>query len=67
MPDDGNDGEERYTLYARRWYLVAVFSLMSCLQCCVWGTYGPISSCVARDDVYGWGKGVQPVKVPRNT
>ena len=34
--------------------MLAIFSSLGCLQCIVWGTYGPISTCV--DRIYGWDK-----------
>ena len=41
---------------ASRWVILAIFSSLGCLQCLVWGTYGPISTCV--DRMYGWDKQV---------
>ena len=26
----------------RRWYILAVFSLLAMFQCCVWNTWGPV-------------------------
>ena len=43
-----------FVVYTGRWAVLAVFSSLGCLQCIVWGTYGPISTCV--DRIYGWDK-----------
>nr|XP_054751345.1 solute carrier family 49 member 4 homolog isoform X1 [Lytechinus pictus] len=33
---------KEYVLYLERWYVLAVFSLMSFIQCLAWNTWGPI-------------------------
>lgn len=39
----GGDGAEEYTLYRRRWYILASFSLLSFQQCLFWITYSPVA------------------------
>ena len=29
-------------VYAKRWYILAVFSLLALYQCCIWNTWGPV-------------------------
>ena len=29
-------------VYTRRWYILAVFSLLALYQCCIWNTWGPV-------------------------
>ena len=44
-PPRSDDGvaTPRYKLYARRWYLLFVFCLLSFCQCVIWITYSPIA------------------------
>ena len=32
----------RLCVCRRRWYILAVFSLLAMFQCCVWNTWGPV-------------------------
>ena len=41
--DELNQTQE-YKVYPRRWYILALFSVMSSMQYLVWNTYGPIES-----------------------
>ena len=36
------DEEETTIVYKRRWYILAVFSMLALFQCCVWNTWGPV-------------------------
>ncbi|XP_033625098.1 solute carrier family 49 member 4 homolog [Asterias rubens] len=35
--------QTEYKTYKGRWYILAVFSLLGCLQACSWNTWGPIA------------------------
>ena len=43
---------EEYVVYARRWYILILFSLMAGTQGAVWNTWGPISS--TAEEAFGW-------------
>lgn len=34
-------------VYGRRWYILAVFSLLALFQCCVFNTWGPVIDVVS--------------------
>jgi len=46
-------------VYTRRWYILAVFSILACHQCIVWNTWGPIES--GAEFAFGWSKSVVPM------
>ena len=35
-------GGGEVVVYRRRWYILALFSLLAMFQCCVWNTWGPV-------------------------
>ncbi|XP_022100532.1 disrupted in renal carcinoma protein 2 homolog [Acanthaster planci] len=41
--DHDHPPHEHYVAYARRWYILAVFSLLFVLQAAAWNTWGPIA------------------------
>lgn len=41
-----------YKVYKRRWYILMLFSLLACLQCLVWNTFGPIDRSIKY--AYNW-------------
>jgi hypothetical protein len=43
--------KSEFSVYRSRWYVLAVFSLFSFIQCAAWGIYGPISQSV--ESLYG--------------
>ena len=42
-------------VYHRRWYILAVFSLIAGVQAAAWNTWGPITG--SAEDVFGWTDG----------
>ena len=34
--------EDCPVIYKRRWYILAIFSLLAMFQCCMWNTWGPV-------------------------
>lgn len=53
--DDVDAVTESCTGYHRRWYILAVFSLIAGVQAAVWNTWGPITG--SAEDVFGWTDG----------
>lgn len=53
--DDVDAVTESCTVYHRRWYILAVFSLIAGVQAAVWNTWGPITG--SAEDVFGWTDG----------
>ncbi|XP_033744298.1 solute carrier family 49 member 4 homolog [Pecten maximus] len=49
---DHKDGGPEIAIYGRRWYILAVFSLISFTQAAVWNTWGPIA--VSCEKAFGW-------------
>ena len=39
-------------VYTRRWYVLSVFCLMTCIQALTWNTWAPISQ--AAEAAFGW-------------
>ena len=46
---------ESCAVYHRRWYILAVFSLIAGVQAAAWNTWGPITG--SAEDVFGWSDG----------
>ena len=39
-------------VYTRRWYILGTFSLIACMQCLIWNTFGPIDNSIKY--AYDW-------------
>lgn len=74
-PDDGEDNPDgnfaaqrasvesadlpELRVYPLRWYILALFSAMACLQCVVWNTWGPIET--GARFAFGWDEATVPM------
>ncbi len=53
VPDrDGPREDPQTAVYRRRWYILAVFSLISTTQGFIWGSWGPIAN--STNHAFGW-------------